>query len=205
MGLRRVFFSVSIALSFLSLSGQSRFEIGLIGGVNSSGIIISAANDLLDPGLPSEFEPDQSLHYGVYGLLRSNKFGVQTELLYSTQKNELIFSGSSFEWEKTYLDLPVTIKYFLPAGFNLHAGPQFSFLLDESSNAPGLNVDFDDFETNLAMGAGWYAPFGLQVNFRYFVSLSDVNDSERVRVKYDDLRNSVIQFSLGYRLFKFGQ
>ncbi|MDH4296510.1 MAG: PorT family protein, partial [Cyclobacteriaceae bacterium] len=53
---------------------------------------------------------------------------------------------------------------------------------------------------SLALGVGWDLPFGLSIDGRYNWGLSDINSGADV----SSVKNQVWQFSVGYKLFKFG-
>ena len=55
-------------------------------------------------------------------------------------------------------------------------------------------------DISAGLGAGWDLPFGLTVDARYNLGLSKLYDGSDA----PEAKNQVFQFSLGYKLFKFG-
>jgi hypothetical protein len=54
-------------------------------------------------------------------------------------------------------------------------------------------------DISAALGLGWDAPFGLSIDARYNLGLTKLNEGQ------SEIKNQVIQISLGYKLFKFGK
>jgi hypothetical protein len=133
--------------------------------------------------------------------LSFTKIGIQPELLFSQQGTKVKLDGSDFESNFSYINIPIVLKLYTVGGLNLQAGPQFGFL----SSADWHGEDVKDFlkgsDFSLALGVGWDLPFGLTIDARYNLGLSDINDSPA----YDEIKNKVWQVSLGYRLFKVGK
>jgi hypothetical protein len=60
---------------------------------------------------------------------------------------------------------------------------------------------FKSSDISANIGLGWDLPFGLTVDARYNLGLSDVNDEP----SFDELKSRVIQVSIGYKIFKLGK
>ncbi len=184
-----------LALSTFSLMAfsQAKLEIGLKAGLNSSNPNVD------DPA--SSISSASAFHGGLYTLIKVSKIGIQPEILYSPQKNDVNFGTGNVEQERVYLDIPVMAKLYLVAGLNLQAGPQFSILTSAETAGVDVKNTLKGSDVSAAIGAGWDAPFGLQANVRYILGLSDINDVAGVAGEF---RNRTLQFSVGYRLFKLG-
>ncbi|MFM7851400.1 MAG: hypothetical protein ACKO96_05635, partial [Flammeovirgaceae bacterium] len=86
-------------------------------------------------------------------------------------------------------------------------GPQFGFA---SGDVPVINgnngspiIDkLKGSDISAALGLGWDAPFGLSIDARYNLGLTKLNEGVGTQ---SDVKNQVIQISLGYKLFKFGK
>jgi hypothetical protein len=100
-------------------------------------------------------------------------------------------------------------KLYTVAGINLQVGPQFGFVQsakvefeDANGNVTTQSVkdELKKSDISAALGVGWDLPFGLSIDGRYNLGLSDINDASGA----ESIKNQVWQVSLGYKLFKFG-
>ena len=57
----------------------------------------------------------------------TDKVGIQADLLYSQQGAEF----DAGEFDLSYVNIPVVLKYYLVQGLNIQAGPQFGFVVDD--------------------------------------------------------------------------
>jgi hypothetical protein len=170
-------------------NAQVQVALGLKAGVNISKFDAEGAENYT------------GIHGGAFALFKLTKIGIQPELLFSQQGMK--FKNVTTETYKTsYVNIPVMIKLYLVAGLNIQAGPQFGFLTAADAKADG---DFKDklksSDISANIGLGWDLPFGLMIDARYNLGLSDVSDSP----EYDDLKSRVIQVSVGYKIFKIGK
>ena len=123
-------------------------------------------------------------HAGAFAALKFNdKVALQGELLYSQQGAK--FSPGDFNLD--YVNVPVIVKYYLVQGLNIQLGPQFGFLVDDNINAG----DAEGVDFSAVMGVGYDLPFGLRIDGRYNLGLTDV-------VKNDNGKNQVFSLALGY-------
>ena len=183
-----------ISLTFVAtlfvcfIYGQAKVELGLKAGANFANTDIDNAESIT------------AFHGGAYGLIKVANIGVQPEILWSKQGNDLSGLG---ELDLNYVNIPVLLKLYLPLGLNFQAGPQFGILLSSDAKTPD-GTDFSDTlrdsDLSAALGAGWDAPFGLQFNARYVLGLTDINEGQG-----DAIRNRTFQLSVGFRLFKIGK
>jgi len=123
-------------------------------------------------------------HAGAFAALKFNdKVALQGELLYSQQGAK--FSPGDFNLD--YVNVPVVVKYYLVQGLNIQLGPQFGFLVNDNiKEADPETVDFA-----AVMGLGYDLPFGLRIDGRYNLGLTEI-------VKNDDGKNQVFSLALGY-------
>jgi hypothetical protein len=77
----------------------------------------------------------------------------------------------------------------VPVGINVNNG---STIVDKLKGS----------DISAALGLGWDAPFGLSIDARYNLGLSKINEGTSTSA---EIKNQVIQISLGYKLFKFGK
>lgn len=133
-------------------------------------------------------------HGGIYAVINfSEKWGLQPELLYSAQGSELPDETSEFN----YMSIPVLLR-FKPASFlSIHAGPQFSQLLDAKVDGEDIKEQIKNSDFGLALGATLHLPLGFNGGVRYvwgFANVSDFQDDTEVK-------NSVVQVFVGWTIF----
>lgn len=190
-----VLFSVA---GFVALS-QAKVEVGLKGGLNLASISQDKTTGV-------DLSSKTGYHFGAYGLVKVLSFGIQPEILYSTAGTNVTVSsvGQDFSQDLVYLNIPVMVKFYLPLGFNLQAGPQFGQLMSVSGkDASGNKLtssSYKDADTSIAVGAGLDAPFGLNVAARYIIGLSDISAG----TGSGDSKNRTFQLSVGFKLFGVG-
>jgi len=135
-----------------------------------------------------------AFHIGGYGQFAlSDALTLQPELLYygAGAKD----SDTDDALKVNYISIPVMFVYGLGEKFNIQAGPQIGFLMSADLEGTDVKDSFKgtDFGLNLGLGAG----FGkLNAAVRYSIGLSNIIDADNV-----DVKNNVIQISLGYQLF----
>ncbi len=187
--MKKVLCATMLVLVSDLLFSQAKFEFGLKAGANF-------ANTDLDNS-----ESITTFHGGVYALVKIAKIGIQPEALWSRQGNKFSSSGGDNKIDLTYINIPFMLKFYLPLGLNLQAGPQFGILTNAESNGSDITDNLKSSDLSAVLGAGWDAPFGLQISARYILGLSDINDSF---VK-ESFKNKIFQLSIGYSLFKLGK
>lgn len=218
MKLIRFLFVVSCAFAFSISQAQVRFDLGLKGGLNFANINTSSS-------VASNYSNRTGYHFGAYAMVKITKFAIQPEIIFSRQGQTYSYpTTSSFTANYDYVNIPIMIKFYLAAGLNLQAGPQFGFLANQSSSFTALNTSnnqvtsqqIKDFvkssDVSLGLGLGWDFPFGLNFTARYNMGLSDLNKQSGVNspliqssLGTKEAKNQVFQVSVGYRLFKLGK
>lgn len=170
---------------------QAQVALGLKAGVN----VAKLNNDDLESSSITAF------HGGAFALFKFTAIGIQPELLFSQQGSKVEdISGDPQDLKMSYMTIPVMVKFYLPGGFNLQAGPQFGFLNSAEFDGTDVKDSFKNSDMSLNLGAAWDAPFGLVLDARYNIGLSDVSDDSTL----GELKSGIFQFSLGYKIFKFG-
>lgn len=203
--MKKYLITAILAISILTVYSQAKVEIGLKGGLNLSN---------LSTDVDASYESRTGYHLGAYSLIKVANIGIQPELLYSAQGTTYSFASinQDLQSDLKYLTVPVMLKFYLPLGLNLQAGPQFGFLMsaegDEVTiNGQQVNVtsgqDIKDqlngSDISAVLGAGWDLPFGLNIAARYLIGLNDISASDA-----EESKNRVFQVSVGFRLFKIG-
>ncbi|MEM0516740.1 porin family protein [Aequorivita flava] len=128
---------------------------------------------------------------GIFaGIKFTENVGIQADLLYSQQGAEF----DAGEFDLTYVNVPVVLKYYLVKGLNIQAGPQFGFIVDDQiKDVLGNIYDAEKSDVSGIVGAGYDFPFGIRVDARYNFGLSDVSKDLDGKNK-----NNVFSVALGY-------
>ncbi len=182
---------------------QSSLAIGIKAGPNFSKLDGTSS-------VQATYETRTGWHGGAFVLIKVGKVGIQPELIYSKQGATIKVNQQDVKANYSYVNIPVIVKLYTIAGINLQVGPQFGFLANaERDEWAGAQGDPDNAENNLkssdislALGAGWDLPFGLAVDARYNLGLTKIDDNDPA---FSDVKNQVIQVSVGYKLFKIGK
>lgn len=199
--MKKVLLSVFAVVAFVATS-NAQVSGGAKAGLNLAKLSSSADG----------FESDMKLAFAVGGFLDvelSDKIGFQPELLLSFQgdKNEDSFGGVDYKstTKLSYLNIPLMLKYKFSDAFNFQVGPQVGLLMgakvkveagdDEVEEDIKDELSGTDFGLNF--GFGYELESGLLINARYNLGLSDIADEN----DGDAVKNSVIQITVGYKLF----
>lgn len=186
---------------------QAQFALGVKGGLNLSKLDINQG--------VSNVDNRTGFHGGAFALIKITKIGIQPEVLFSKQGSTYKVNTTSYEANYDYINVPILLKLYLVAGLNLQAGPQFGFLTTSEliNTANGVkdpqsakNLFNKKSDMAVALGAGWDLPFGLTLDARYNLGLSDIQCKPSTNpADVVNFKNKVIQISLGYKLIKFGK
>lgn len=126
-------------------------------------------------------------HAGVFGGVKFTNVGIQADILYSQQGAKL--KGGDFDL--SYVNVPVVVKYYIFKGLNLQAGPQFGFIVDDKISTLGSSLaNAESFDLSGIVGAG-YDLLGIRFDARYNFGLTDVVDGAKSK-------NNVFSLALGY-------
>ena len=194
------FVIVSFFLLSFTANAQASVGIGLKGGLNFSKLSVSQSAG-------SNYNNRTGYHFGAYALIKLGKIGIQPELLYSKQGTNYTVSTQNWEANFDYINVPIIIKLYTVAGINIQVGPQFGFASGGQlkNTATNTTTSYSSFiksnDISAALGLGWDLPFGLSIDARYNLGLSNNNNSGST----SDVKNQVIMISAGYRLFKLGK
>lgn len=162
-------FSLLILLfSTTILSAQTTF--GIKAGLNIANI---------DYNIPDS-SPEGRLG-GYVGTLvdfqLSEKFHLQPEVQYSTEGIE--------EGSVSFVNVPVTLKWFFVEGIHINAGPQLGIVIDAEGGTNGLNT------TQLAgvFGLGYETSGGFMIDSRFAMGVTSIID-----------KNFAVDSGLGYNI-----
>ncbi len=122
-----------------------------------------------------------SFHAGLLAHIHMNEhFGLQPEVVYSSQGATNNFGGTTNSASLNYLNIPIMLQYMFGNGFRVEAGPQLGVLLSATNHSGGISTDVkNEVESiDLAIGAGIsyvHVPTGFGVDLRYNLGLSDIS------------------------------
>ncbi len=126
---------------------------------------------------------------GVFaGVKFGDKLGIQGDLLYSQQGA----NSNPKDIDLNYINVPIVLKYYLVQGFNLQAGPQFGFIVDDNiKDVLGNVIEAESFDLAGVLGLGYDFPFGIRIEGRHNFGLTDIFNSIKGK-------NSVTSIAIGY-------
>lgn len=196
---KSVFIIAIMLLSTTFLTAQEYVMFGAKGGVNFS--------DFAGDGF-AEFDENSNsrtaYHLGLVAEIPlSERFSVQPEVLYSAQGFDIIDieNQPNLEYQLDYINVPVMAKFYILEGLNIHAGPQFGFLVDSEISSENMETELsteniNNFDFSLGFGAGYrFQSFFLYG--RYNAGLTDIYESPNAS-QDSELKNSVIQVGVGF-------
>lgn len=178
---------------------SAQISVGVKAGLNLANV---GGDDVEDTDMRPSFHVGGYLNYAF-----SDALSLQPELLFNSVGAKSSYTDPDFgdvdeTLKLSYISIPVNLQYSFGV-VNIHTGPQFSFLMSAKSKyeADGVDEDVDVKDgfkgLDLGWGIGLGANFGkLNATARYTLGLSNIADVEDA-----DVKNNVIQISLGYRLF----
>ncbi len=184
--MKKIFLSIAI-ISLVTISSKIHAQgvgLGIKAGANF------ANQSITDISTDSK----TGFHGGAYLVLAfSEKWGIQPELLYSSQGSELPSTTSEFD----YMSIPVLVRWKPLSVLSIEAGPQFSTLLGAKIDGDDIKDEIKKSDFGLAVGATVHLPLGFNAGLRYVWGFTNVNDlSNDTTVK-----NSVVQVYAGWTIF----
>lgn len=162
---------IMIALSIGAWS-QAQLSIGLKAGPNFASINTKENAD-------ANYKNRTGFHAGAFALIKLTKIGIQPEVIFSQQGSTVTVNSKDFDANYSYINIPIMLKLYTIAGINIQVGPQFGFVASKKNELLD-ELDVDDpvkgTDFSIGLGLGWDLPFGLTVDGRYNLGLSDNND-----------------------------
>ena len=171
-----MFFSLCLVAFTSTVQAQ---KIGVRAGLNIANVTGGDGTDT---------KPLTGIYAGVFKEITIVPliFFLQPELQYSSQG----FKSGDTDYSINYINLPVMAKVYALKMFSLEAGPQVGFKI--ADNFPGESVDdIKTFDTAFAGGLGLNFPFGLGINARYVMGLSEISKGGG--------KNQVIQLGASFK------
>jgi len=183
----------SIITNAQNKTGGGGFRIGGKVGANLNKISGQSFND--------GFE--YAYHAGAFVEIDfTKKFGIQPELLWSQTSTKPattlapIYQTLPTDLKLNYFSIPILLRYNIGNMLTLHAGPQFSILMNKNDNLlqNGSNA-FKNGDLALVLGAQVNLKM-LRVYGRYNAGLNNINDFSN----QEKWTNRQIQLGIGIKL-----
>lgn len=193
---------LGIALAFGS---HAQIALGVKAGLNFNQSSIGYAQS----GASAQDLANQrtGFHFGVFGTINIGPIGIQPEAFYSAQGGKIDEQSVKGEIKTGYLQVPILVRFNFLKLLNIHAGPQFGMLLNET-----LKGDLDDAvdqalsnDISLVGGVGVDLPFGLAATIRYVKGLNKMFEVDPDWASADpgfsisSGKNDIVMVSVGYR------
>jgi hypothetical protein len=189
--------TVTLLLVSSFVFGQNNLHFGLKAGMNVSNLTNADFEDAKAKGL-------FGFNGGVYLNYTSGNFGIQPEILVSTQGAKLdSVSGKSTQWRLTYINVPVLAQFRSNMGLYAEIGPQVGFKISEDIGGQTIDNFVNNLDFSAAIGVGFRGKSGFGIGARYNVGISKIgNVPENVSDVNPDFKNGVFQASLYVPLTK---
>jgi len=182
---------------------SQEIHYGLKGGLNMSTFTGDVTDD--KPLVYSaEYKP--TFHLGGFVNAKlTERFGLQTELLYSRQGayDRSDRNPDEVNYRLAYANFPIIGKYYPIENFHFDAGVQLGILL-EGNRQVGDSVIFimdkqlSSTDFGICFGFGYELPnTSININARYVHGLNNIV-SNKWAVKEEKIANRVIQLSIGW-------
>lgn len=176
----------------VSFASKAQLSLGIKGGAN-----LSASNIDLNASASSTISGRTGYHFGAYAVIKLGPIAIQPEALYSVQGADVTTSGVTSAVEAGYLQVPVLVRLNFLKVLNVHAGPQFGFLLNDAIDDPnGVVAGVNKNNTSIAAGIGLDLPLGLTAAVRYVKGLNDLLEGTDISTSKGDM----VQLSVGFTL-----
>lgn len=223
--MKKILFTI-LTITLISLPKLKAQEIkyGIKGGLNVSDWRGQAAGTITDIlNLTNVFETNvkPGFHLGTFlEIPVGDRMTIEPGIYYS-QKGievegrlpenlpgiiEVLNVNATITNKAHYIDIPVLAKFYVSEGFNVFAGTQLSYLVDNQlhvkASALGFNVLNRDLDINagfrkldvgLVVGAGYKFANGVSLSSSYDFGLTSLDERNNF-----DVYNQVAKVSVGY-------
>ncbi len=168
---------IFIAIAFFTISIAYAQQFGAKAGFNSTSVVA-------EYGGVSADESVSGFYVGIFSAFElSDMLEFQPEIQYISVSEDGESSG--------FVGIPLLFKYSPAAGFFIQAGPQITYLLEESMD------DFTNLGFDLALGLGYDITEQIFIDAKYSLNLNNRytgEGSDEFSIKYNG-----IQVGLGYK------
>lgn len=140
---------------------------------------------------------------GYFCYFPVNTVAVQPELMVSVKGAHWKDAYDEMKDVLTYVELPLLVRYQPVRIFNVHAGPQFGFLVNadqkdfKTGEKTSIKSFYNDFDLGATCGVEVNLPFGLNLTLRYYLGLIAVTNEYGY---IDPWKNNYLQLSAGFRI-----
>lgn len=188
-----------LALLFTASLAKAQLSCGLKGGLNISDIVI---NNVIDPDGESDFNFKTGLHGGVFAIAEvGTRTGLSAELLYSNKGVNAIN-----KIHLHYISLPVLVRYALADKLFAEAGPELGYLIEATSRYGNMSSTYDNkIDLGIDIGLQYNLMPKMIFGLRFNAGISSVIKSPAIPITQGEkvrYQNRVLQFSIGYILYK---
>lgn len=170
---------------------QASVSLGLKAGLNFANVNTTSPT--------AAYNSRTGYHAGAFVNIKLTKLAIVPEVIYSVQGSDVSMATSSQAMELAYVNIPILVKFYLVGGLNLQAGPQFGFLASATQGGTDIKSFVKGSDTSIALGAGFDIS-KFVIDARYNLGLSEINDTAGSAAA----KNQVMQLSVGFKLFDFG-
>lgn len=191
---------MAIAL-MAAMSASAQNEEGQLTLMPKAGLNLVTLTGDSDEKFRATYVVGFEAEYGV-----NDNLGLVAGIQYSDQGSREEYNGITNKLKFGYINVPLMVQYYPVKGLALKTGAQLGFITSKKAVYDGMKIDFDKlyditgmpsdfrhFDIAIPMGISYeYANF--VIDARYNLGLIGVFKNES---KY---RNSVFQFTLGYKL-----
>lgn len=173
-------------VAILLIAGSSSMNAqGLDFGVKAGANFAKLDGDGIDGDNLTSFHVGALLELNIF-----ENFSLQPEVMYSSQGTKV--EGAD-DFKLDYISIPVLAKFYLISDkLSLEAGPQFSFLVNDS--APDIIDQYkaETFDFAAVGGVAFDVTNNIFLQARYVAGLTDTSKEAKVT-------NQVIQLSVGLK------
>ena len=188
--MKKLILAVVFVFAAATSSNAQVVQFGVKGGANFSSFNGDTGN--------IDYKNKTGFHVGAMAEIKVlPNFSIQPEALFSSQGAASDVDGVD-DFNLDYISVPVLAKFYLITDrLSIEAGPQFSFLVDDSADVLDEFGELADgykpksFDFGLAGGLGLKIAGGLSAHARYTIGLTEIS-------KNADAKNAVFQVGLGY-------
>lgn len=173
-------------MAILLIAGSTSMNAqGLDFGVKAGANFSKLDGDGIDGDNLTSFHVGALLELNVF-----ENFSVQPEIMYSSQGTKVKGAG---DFKLDYISVPVLAKFYLISDkLSLEAGPQFSFLVNDSAPSVEEQLDTKSFDFAAVGGLAFDLTNNIFLQARYVAGLTDTSKDAKVT-------NQVIQLSVGLK------
>ena len=174
--MKKLFFTISL-VSFCFMVNAQESKFGITAGYQSSSFEISGGGVDLSTDASGFF-------LGFFSQFSvSENLSIQPELHYSSVSDDGESVGD--------LIIPVMLKFHVSEKFNLMAGPQFDYLIEDDTEG------IKKFGMGLGLGLGYDISENISIGARYSLGFDRLDD-EGVDLDGASIKINVLQLGLSY-------